>query len=318
MPIHPAVVRIYAAEKGSQSIGSGTLIDVREQYGLVITNWHVIRDATGEISVVFPDGFYSAARVVKSDQDWDLAALSIWRPKMPPVRISNELPKPRDLLTIAGYGSDGIFRAVTGPCTQYLAPSAKHPHEIIELGVSARQGDSGGPIFNSRGELSGVLFGSAGNTTAGSYGGRVLQFLEPLLNGQTVVATPAVAQSRPTGAAQAVTTSMPVASAFDAEMKAKVETEPSSRTIAPLEPVVIDEQTEHTAMRIVHTPVDNPLGLPTQSYATTTPSDGNGLVQAFLGHTPIEQAKAALSIIGLGTLVVLAFRLGKSSPPPAK
>src|SRR5690242_15488328 len=47
MPAHPAVVRIIVAEKDGQSLGSGTLIDVKEPYALVVTNWHVIRDAAG-------------------------------------------------------------------------------------------------------------------------------------------------------------------------------------------------------------------------------------------------------------------------------
>ena len=42
----------------------------------------------------------------------------------------------------------------------------------------AREGDSGGPIFNERGELAGVLFGSGGGATAGSYAGRVREFLK--------------------------------------------------------------------------------------------------------------------------------------------
>src|SRR5215218_8701391 len=32
LPAHPAVVRIYVVEKGSQSLGSGTLVDVRDPY----------------------------------------------------------------------------------------------------------------------------------------------------------------------------------------------------------------------------------------------------------------------------------------------
>jgi len=35
-------------------------VGIREQYGLVITNWHVVRNAVGQITVIFPDGFQSA------------------------------------------------------------------------------------------------------------------------------------------------------------------------------------------------------------------------------------------------------------------
>jgi hypothetical protein len=53
---------------------------------------------------------------------------------------------------------------------------------MVELSAPARNGDSGGPIFNSRGELAGVLFGTAGGETAGSYSGRVRWFLTPVIN----------------------------------------------------------------------------------------------------------------------------------------
>ena len=48
---------------------------------------------------------------------------------------------------------------------------------MIELSAPARNGDSGGPILNSRGELAGVLFGSAFGRTSGSYCGRLRWFI---------------------------------------------------------------------------------------------------------------------------------------------
>jgi len=54
---------------------------------------------------------------------------------------------------------------------------------MVELAAEARQGDSGGPILNQRGELAGVLFGSGPGYTSGSYGGRVLKFLSSVVPG---------------------------------------------------------------------------------------------------------------------------------------
>lgn len=178
-PSHPAVARIVAPERGAVSYGSGTLVDVRDQYGLVVTNWHVVRDATGTIEVVFPDGFRSLAQALKVDPHWDLAALVIWRPQVEPVPIAAVAPQPGDRLTIAGYGK-GSYRAASGRCTQYVAPALNSPYEMVEVDVQAREGDSGGPIFNERGELAGVLFGAGGGTTSGSYAGRVRGFLATL------------------------------------------------------------------------------------------------------------------------------------------
>jgi serine protease Do len=181
-PALPAVARVVVPERDGVSYGSGTLIDARGQFGLVISNWHVVRDAAGPITVEFPDGFKSPAEVVKTDKDWDLAALSIYRPRVTPIPITAAAPQPGDSLTIAGYGS-GDWRMASGRCTQYLAPGVEFPHEMVELAAEARQGDSGGPILNQRGELAGVLFGSGPGYTSGSYGGRVLQFLAAVVPG---------------------------------------------------------------------------------------------------------------------------------------
>ncbi len=175
-PPHPAVVRVAVPERDGMAYGSGALVEVNEIFGIVVTNWHVVHGATGTIGVLFPDGFRSAAIVLREDRDWDLAALVIWRPNARPVAISNRVPRPGEMLTIAGYGS-GSYRAVSGRCTQYVSPGGNQPFEMVELAAPAREGDSGGPILNGRGELAGVLFGSAFGKTTGSHCGRLREFL---------------------------------------------------------------------------------------------------------------------------------------------
>ena len=81
-PPHPAVVRVVSPDSDGVSYGSGSLVAVDETSGLVLTNWHVVRDSAGTIVVHFPDGFRSAAVVLRVDHDWDLAALAIRRPNV--------------------------------------------------------------------------------------------------------------------------------------------------------------------------------------------------------------------------------------------
>jgi hypothetical protein len=178
--IHPAVARIVVPGNGTISYGSGTLVYADETYGLVVTNWHVVNEAAGPISVHFPDGYYSLGSVQDVDRDWDLALVAIRRPNAAPVPLAERAPQPGEILTIAGYGS-GQYRAASGACTQYVAPGLQFPYEMVEVAVSARQGDSGGPIFNSRGELAGVLFGEGDGRTSGSYCGRVRWFLSRIV-----------------------------------------------------------------------------------------------------------------------------------------
>jgi hypothetical protein len=121
---------------------------------------------------------------VKSDSDWDLALVAISKPpvSIPTLSISQTAPKPGDPLWIAGFGS-GAYRIAEGRCVRYLALDIPKDgtaplNEIVEVSVSARKGDSGGPILNQKGELAGVLFGSDMiRNTAGSYCERVNRFL---------------------------------------------------------------------------------------------------------------------------------------------
>ena len=205
---NPAVVRIMAPGRDSVSYGSGSLVAKSQQHGLVITNWHVINEATGQIMVMFPDGFTSAGTVIKVDRDWDLAAIAVWRPNAEPLPLAKSPPQPGEVLTIAGYGS-GTFRTASGRCTQYVAPGTSFPFEMVELATTARQGDSGGPILNGRGEVAGVLFGEGGGRTAGSYCGRVQWFLDGLLPAQPSTGAGMIAAGSPAGGGPAANPNAP-------------------------------------------------------------------------------------------------------------
>ncbi len=174
--IHPSIVRVRSEEKDGTSNGSGTLIGVDDKHGYVITNWHVVRGATGDVTVEFPDGFQSAATVLKMDSEWDLAMLVIWKPTAPPMPLSPHLPSPGERLIIAGYGQ-GAFRSAEGKMTEFVAPNENSPFEMFEVSTEARQGDSGGPIVNMQGQLAGVLFGAGAGRTTGSHVGRLRAFL---------------------------------------------------------------------------------------------------------------------------------------------
>jgi S1-C subfamily serine protease len=283
---HPAVARIIVPEDGSTAYGSGTLVGVRDQHGLVVTNWHVVRDAVGMVEVVFPDGFRSNARPIQVDQDWDLAALVVWRPPgIEPVRIAAQPPRPGDVLTIHGYGR-GKYRIATGRCTTYYAPQPNYPHEMVELDVEARQGDSGGPIFNQSGELAGVLFGAGQGTTMGAFSPRVRYFLAavaPNLEQSNAQAQVAVADRPPP------VVNMPIAKPAE-ELTVDY---PSSPWLPP----------KPAAVEASHGPAAAPQLVSTSAPASTA----NEHPQA----TPpnwYEPAKTVLAAIGLAAI---GLRLGK-------
>ena len=180
--ILPYVVRIIAFDSSGQSFGTGSYIGTYGEYGIVLTNWHVVSETDGLVHVHFPSGFSSFGARIKGDKKWDLALIAISKPpqSIPILTIARTPAKRGEPLWIVGWGS-GSYRIAGGECVRYLSPPPDGNdslYEMIEVSVSARKGDSGGPILNQKGELAGVLFGSDMiRHTAGSYNGRVNHFL---------------------------------------------------------------------------------------------------------------------------------------------
>lgn len=173
-----AVCRITASDGPSRISGSGVLVSVSGTTGTVLTNWHVVRSHRNAITVSWPNGMSSPATVVASDEAWDLAALVVPRPAVEPVPLAAAAPKLGDRLTIAGYGPAGKYLEQSGPVTDYLSPTGKHVRQFVEVQAAARQGDSGGPMFDADGRLAGVLFGCRDGLTCGSCSTRLALFLQ--------------------------------------------------------------------------------------------------------------------------------------------
>ncbi len=170
--VNPAVGRVNVPDGNATWHGTGTLVT----QNIVITNWHVVRDRTGQITVAFPNNTVKAT-VIKTDRLWDLAALRV-DCKIKPVQLSEKPPRFGLILTIAGYGS-GDYLEQKGRIIGFQSPGQTAPAQIIELSVGARNGDSGGPML-FKGALMGVLFGSRDGKTSGTHVTRIKLFLEGL------------------------------------------------------------------------------------------------------------------------------------------
>lgn len=151
---------------GSTSGGSGTLVDVSAdgELGVVLTNSHVVADSRGPYKVTFADGASHGALLVAHDPDLDLAALKIAKPGRRPARWVSAVAG--ETFFACGFGSfQERFRVTSGQVVAHLGtPTGRQ--RSYELNGGSRQGDSGGGVFNERGELCGVRWGGdAGRTT---------------------------------------------------------------------------------------------------------------------------------------------------------
>lgn len=176
-------VRVFVADKsgGGHSMGSGTLLTPT----LIVTNWHVVRDGRrgDPIKVLFSDWSVSAGYVVLTDKEWDIAAILIPPVDVMPATLGKQ-PEKGDSLTVHGYGM-GLPASSTGKLTDFRSPSRAEAHDLIEItDALVRQGDSGGPILNTRGEYVGTLFGGGRDFTIGTHVDRVRTILGKLLDGK--------------------------------------------------------------------------------------------------------------------------------------
>jgi S1-C subfamily serine protease len=176
----PEVVRVVVEEHGSGtkktfSMGSGVLLDD----GLILTAWHVVREAPDRTRVQFPGGPETPVEFIAGDAGWDVALFRLDDPGgKTPARLAETNPRPRDRLIIAGYGPPPyIYRESPGALSGYVSPDDLGIDEFLESYAHARDGDSGGPFFNDRGEVAGIVCGYADGRSCGCSAVRLREFL---------------------------------------------------------------------------------------------------------------------------------------------
>ncbi|MES2318881.1 MAG: DegQ family serine endoprotease [Pseudomonadota bacterium] len=134
--------------------GSGFIISPD---GVILTNAHVVRDAK-EVTVKMQDRREYRAKVLGSDPKTDVAVLKIEGKNLPvvPVGRSNDLKVGEWVLAIGSpFGLDSSVTAgVVSAKGRSLPDDSNVP--FIQTDVAVNPGNSGGPLFNTRGEVVGI------------------------------------------------------------------------------------------------------------------------------------------------------------------
>ena len=181
---------IQSGYSSGHSSGSGFILT---EDGYVITNYHVVEDATA-IDVVMHDGTEYPAELVGKDASNDLAVLKIEATGLPAVKlgsskslvigdmvvaIGNPLGELASTQTV-GYVS-GIDREVsTGGSITTIS--------MIQTDAAINPGNSGGPLFNMYGEVIGITTAKYSGTTGSGASIEGIGFaipiddVEPLIN----------------------------------------------------------------------------------------------------------------------------------------
>lgn len=170
------VARVESWVGNETDRGSGVLVAKNGTNAIVLTNSHVV-NPPGRVVVHLPGGEKLDGKVVAEDKVWDLAAILIPAPAATPVTLASD-PKPGDVLTLAGYGPyPHSYREDTGKFVRYENAVGRNENHWLAFKADARDGDSGGPVFNAKGELAGVLWGSIDGETRASCPSRLRTFL---------------------------------------------------------------------------------------------------------------------------------------------
>ena len=137
------------------ALGSGFIIDPS---GLIVTNNHVI-DEADQITVILHDEQAFKAKIVGRDTKADLALLKIEAPqKLPAVPFGDSDAMRVGDWVIAIGNPFGLGGTVTAGIVSARARdiNAGPYDDFIQTDASINKGNSGGPLFNMKGEVIGI------------------------------------------------------------------------------------------------------------------------------------------------------------------
>jgi serine protease Do len=135
-------------------MGSGFIVSPD---GIILTNAHVVKDTT-EVTVKLTDRREFRAKVLGSDPKTDIAVLKIDAKNLPVVTLGNT----KDLRVgewVLAIGSPfGFENTVTAGVVSAKGRSLPDDSAVpfIQTDVAVNPGNSGGPLFNARGEVVGI------------------------------------------------------------------------------------------------------------------------------------------------------------------
>jgi serine protease Do len=143
-----------AREVPMRGEGSGFIIS---NDGTILTNAHVVQDAK-EVTVKLTDRREFKAKVLGADPQTDVAVLKIDAKNLPVVKVGdvNQLQVGEWVLAIGSpYGLENTATAgIVSAKGRSLPDDTSVP--FIQTDVAVNPGNSGGPLFNDRGEVVGI------------------------------------------------------------------------------------------------------------------------------------------------------------------
>lgn len=149
-------VDLFSQRSTSTALGSGVIIS---EDGNIITNHHVIAGAT-RLTVKTSDGKEYEAKLIGTDPKTDIAVIKIEAKELPYAHLadSDQLEIGDDAIVIGNPLGEGI--SVSNGIISALNKEVTVGNEtmyLLQTNAAVNQGNSGGGLFNIRGELVGIV-----------------------------------------------------------------------------------------------------------------------------------------------------------------
>lgn len=188
----------YTQQYEAEGSGSGIIIGENDTELLMVTNNHVVSDAT-TVNVTFADGESYEAQVKSTDSDTDLAIVvvklsDIKESTMNQIKIatigdSDSLKVGEQVVAIGnalGYGQS----VTTGIVSAKDRTNSTNTTPLIQTDAAINPGNSGGALLNMKGEVIGINSSKYSDTTVEGMGyaipiTAVQDRLDDLMNRQT-------------------------------------------------------------------------------------------------------------------------------------
>ena len=146
----------YSDERTQRSVGSGVIINAGKGY--ILTNQHVV-DNADRITVTLQDRRTAQAELIGSDPGTDIALLKVDMKKLTDIRLADSSQTKVGDFVIAIGNPFGIGQTVTSGIVSALdrsTPNRNKYQNYIQTDAAINQGNSGGALINSKGELIGI------------------------------------------------------------------------------------------------------------------------------------------------------------------
>jgi serine protease Do len=155
MPQFPGMPKqMVPRDMPTHGTGSGFIVDPS---GVILTNAHVVKGAS-DVTVKLTDRREFRAKVLGADPKTDIAVLKIDAKDLPAVKLGNTKDLEVGEWVLAIGSPFGFENSVTAGVVSAKGRSLPDGSGVgfIQTDVAVNPGNSGGPLFNSRGEVVGI------------------------------------------------------------------------------------------------------------------------------------------------------------------